>query len=270
MTRVAVVGHVEWAQFVRVPRLPIQGEVLNAASARSRAAGGGAVAAAVLAELGAEVDLFCALGSDEEGAAATAELSGLGITVHPARRAAPTRRAVALLDDAGERTILTIGDRLEPRGDDALDWKRLVRADGAYLTAGDPAACRLARAARVLVATPRVRNRFDGGGPRLDALVFSAADRSESEWAQRLRGATHLMVATEGAAGGHWWGESEGRWEANAETAPPRARRHDSYGCGDAFAAAFTYGLARGMEVADAAAIGAHWGAAMLGRTGAP
>ncbi|MHB1835076.1 MAG: PfkB family carbohydrate kinase [Solirubrobacteraceae bacterium] len=266
MTKIAVVGHVEWAWFLRVPHHPKQGEVLAAEPDRPRAAGGGGVAAAVLAELGAEVDLFCALGEDEAGDAAVADLTARGVTVHVARRAAPTRRALALLDAGGERTILTIGDRLAPRGDDELDWDRLSAADGAYLTAGDAAACMRARRARVLVATPRVREGLDGDGPPLDALVFSGADPVEAQWAQRLRASARLMVGTEGPAGGRWWGRSAGRWTASS----PPPQTYDSYGCGDAFAAAFTYALACGHEVADATSIGARWGALMLGRVGAP
>ena len=49
MTRVAVIGHVEWVEFVEVDRLPVEGEVLHAKSAFTRAAGGGGVAAVVLA-----------------------------------------------------------------------------------------------------------------------------------------------------------------------------------------------------------------------------
>jgi len=44
----------------------------------------------------------------------------------------------------------------------------------------------------------------------------------------------------------------------------------DAYGCGDAFAAGFTYGLAAGTAVAEACALGARWGAEMLTRVGAP
>src|SRR6202035_840035 len=46
--RMAVVGHVEWVDFVEVERLPREGEVLGATAASARAAGGGGVAAAVL------------------------------------------------------------------------------------------------------------------------------------------------------------------------------------------------------------------------------
>jgi ribokinase len=44
----------------------------------------------------------------------------------------------------------------------------------------------------------------------------------------------------------------------------------DAYGCGDSFAAGFTFGLAGGRSVAEAAALGAEAGARMLTRAGAP
>ena len=75
--------------------------------------------------------------------------------MHAARRPGPTREVLTLLDRNGERTILPIGERLQPEGDDSLDWDRLADADGVYVTAGDQGALRRARAARVLVATPR-------------------------------------------------------------------------------------------------------------------
>jgi ribokinase len=59
---------------------------------------------------------------------------------------------------------------------------------------------------------------------------------------------------------------SEGRWEATPLPGPAR----DSYGCGDSFAAAFTFGLGRGDTVEEAAALGAQWGALALTRVGAP
>ena len=74
------------------------------------------------------------------------------------------------------------------------------------------------------------------------------------------------MVVTEGADGGRWRGESEGRWQAVAPDGPVR----DSYGCGDAFAAGFTLGLARGLGPEGAAHLGAELGARMLTRVGAP
>jgi ribokinase len=263
--RVAVVGHVEWVDFIGVARMPHKGEVVHARGGVARAAGGGGVVASVLAELGAEVDFFCALGRDPHGEAAHAQLIEQGIELHVAWRDEPTRRALTLLESAGERTIVTIGARLEPHGCDELEWARLRQADGAYFTAGDRGALGFAREAGVLVASPRGRRALEHG-PSIDALVFSMNDRSESEWAERLRPRTRLLVVTEGAQGGRWEGESSGRWAA----VPPPGEVRDSYGCGDSFAAGFTLGLAAGGSVADAAALGARCGARALTRVGAP
>lgn len=269
MTRVAVVGHVEWVDFVRVDGFPERGAVTHAERAFTHAGGGAVVAAAVLADLGAEVDLFCALGRDADGEAALAELTERGIRVHTAWRAEPTRRVIALLETGGqtsERTILTIGERIQPHGEDELDWERLDRADGVYFTAGDAGAAVMARRAGAMVSTPRAREALGDSQVTVDALVFSAADSDEAAWAERLAPRTGLLLATEGAAGGRWWGASSGRWAA----APLPGEAQDDYGCGDAFAAAFTYGLARGLTVADATQIGAERGAWALTRDGAP
>jgi ribokinase len=225
------------------------------------------VSASMLAEQGADVDFFCALGRDADGEAAAAQLTELGIHLHAAWREQPTRRAITLLTGAGERTIVTIGERLQPRASDPLPWERLDRADGAYFTAGDADALRLTRAgARVLVASPRGRQAVAESDTVIDALVFSALDIDEREWADRLAGRAALLVATEGDAGGRWWGASEGSWQASVPPGPPR----DSYGCGDSFAAGFTLGLARGESVSDAASLGARLGALCLTRVGAP
>ena len=92
MHRVAVVGHVEWVDFIEVERMPREGEVLQAEGPFARAAGGGGVVAAVLAELGAEVDFFCALGDDADGHAA-AESCASAASACTSRGVPPSRRA---------------------------------------------------------------------------------------------------------------------------------------------------------------------------------
>jgi ribokinase len=270
--RLAVVGHVEWVDFVPVAHHPRAGEVLHADGGFARAAGGGGVVAAVFAELGADVDFFCALGDDAHGQAAADELAGRGVNVQAAWRRQATRRAVTLLEGRGERTIVTIGERLDPLGSDPLAWERLGCADGVYFTAGDPEALRRARAAAVVVASPRARTALAQPGPEIDALVFSAHDADEAQWAGRIEHRARLLVCTEGARGGRWWSSRDqaplesGRWQA----VPPPGPVRDSYGCGDSFAAGFTFALARGAPVAEAAALGAECGARCLTRAGAP
>ena len=266
VTRVAVLGHVEWVDFVGVDRYPARGEVVDARRDSVGAGGGGAVAAAVLADHGAEVDFFCALGRDANGEAAAAELRGRGVGLQVAWRDQPTRRVVTLLEQGGERTIVTIGERLAPAGEDELDWDRLAGASGVYVTAGDAGAVRRARQAGVLVATPRARDGLAAGDSAIDALVFSAGDGDECRWAQQMEARTGLMVATESSRGGRWWGSSEGRWAAAELSGAPC----DDYGCGDSFAAGFMYGLAQDRPVAEAARIGAEWGARALTVFGAP
>ncbi len=264
--RVAVVGHVEWVDFVPVDRIPERGQVVHAHGAFARAAGGGGVVAVVLAELGAEVDFFCALGRDAHGEASVAQLSEHGVRVHVAWRNEPTRRAITLLEDGGDRTIVTLGERLETRGTDELEWERLCGADGVYFTAGDRDALSHAREAQVVVASPRARTALEGEGPMIDALVLSATDRDERTWAEHVAARARVLVMTDGPRGGTWTGSSEGSWPAAEPPGPPR----DSYGCGDSFAAGFTFGLATGASVADAAALGAERGALCLTRAGAP
>ena len=266
MTKIAVIGHVEWVDFLRVEHLPVRDEVQRAERESTQAGGGAVVAAAVLAELGADVDFFCALGRDAVGDAAEGELAARGIAVHAARRPGPTRTVTTLLDHDGERTIITLGERIQPAGNDDLPWDRLDGAAGVYFTAGDLDALQRARAVDTLVTTPRIRERLEHRGLTVDALVFSASDADEVRWARELAPHARLLAATEGAAGGSWWGASTGRWAA----VPPGGPVRDSYGCGDAFAAGFTYGLALGQTPAQAAAIGARCGAEMLTRVGAP
>jgi ribokinase len=266
MPRLAVVGHVEWVDFIPIERMPRQGEVLHAEGAFARAAGGGGVVAVVFAELGAEVEFFCALGDDALGRAAAEQLTARGVRMHTAWRSEqPTRRALTLLEGAGERTIVTVGERLEPRGGDEIDWDLLAECDGVYFTAGDLGALEQARRAPVVVASPRGRGSLQAG-PSIDALVFSRRDRDESAWARRLERKARLFVETRGADGGVWRGEAEGSWNAVA----PEGAIRDAYGCGDSFAAGFTFGLASGSTVAEAAALGAKCGARCLTRAGAP
>jgi len=264
--QLAVVGHVEWVQFARVAHVPLAGEVVHAVDPFEEPAGGGAVAAVQLARLAGRARLFTVLGRDEQGQRSAARLAELGVAVHAARVSEPTRRAITLVDGAGERTITTLGPRLEPRGEDAaVGWDELAALDGAYFTAGDASALRAARAAaRVLVASPRARGAL-GQGVHLDALVLSGEDEIERGAAVPAEEEAELIVLTEGARGGRYSTRSgaSGRWAA----APLPGARVDSYGCGDSFAAGLTYALAAGLELPRALELAARCGAmCMTGR----
>ena len=225
-------------------------------------AGGGAVAAVQLARLAGEAVLVTALGDDEHGDRAETRLRELHVEVWAAKREAPTRTAVTLVDDERERTITTFGSRLEPVRDDAsIPWGDLAEMDAIYFTAGDLGALRAARAARVLVSSPRALHAVGHGVP-LDALVLSADDAVERREAASAQQEAELVVFTEGEHGGTYRQRdgTSGRWDA----ASPPSDPVDSYGCGDSFAAGLTYGLGAGLAVNDALALAARCGAVCL------
>jgi ribokinase len=263
---VAVVGHVEWVEFARVERVPAPGEIVHALDAWGEPGGGGAVSVVQLAKLAGAATLFTALGDDELGYRCRDELEALGVTVETAFRPEPQRRAFVYVDELGERTITVIGDRLGPRRDDPLAWGDLAGFDAVYVTAGAPEAMQAARAARVMVGTARDLANLAAARVQLDALVASVNDPGEQYERGQLDPEPLLVARTASEQGGRWErrdGE-RGEWAATPLPGPVR----DAYGCGDSFAAGFTYGLGAGMEVADALELGASCGAACLGGRG--
>src|SRR5438128_1156069 len=212
-------------------------------------AGGGGVAAVGLARWGADTHFFTALGNDELGDRADKGLRARGVTVHVAERAEPQRRALTLIDARGERTIILTGERHVPRAADALYWNLLPSCDAVYITGGDAAVVRRARAARVVVSTARVLRLLREAAIELDALVGSDDDPAEAYAPGDLEPAPRLVVRTDGARGGTFAiaGQPPQRYEA-----VPTVVRGDTYGAGDTFAAALALALGAGRAPADA------------------
>jgi ribokinase len=258
--KVAVVGHVEWVEFVPVERVPVPGEIVQAGTTWEEAGGGGAVAALQLARLAGAATLYTALGDDELGRRAKRELEAQGLRVVAAWRAEPQRRAFVFLDSEGERTITVIGAKHSPRTDDALRWDELDDVDAVYYTARDVSALREARRARVLVATARELPTLRQAGVELDALVHSGKDPGERYEEGSLEPRPRLVVTTRGGRGGTYTLREGGSGRFPA--APRPGPRVDDYGAGDCFAAGLAYGLVQERTVEDALALASACGAA--------
>ncbi|MGH2943562.1 MAG: PfkB family carbohydrate kinase, partial [Solirubrobacteraceae bacterium] len=142
MGRFGVVGHVEWVQFAVVDRVPAPGEIVHARETFAEPAGGGAVAAVQMRKLAGAALFLTALGGDATAAQVMRRLGELGVEPHAGERPAPQRRTFTLLDDAGERTITVLGERIVPRLADPLPWDALATLDAIYLTGGDAGAVR--------------------------------------------------------------------------------------------------------------------------------
>jgi ribokinase len=264
--RCAVVGHVEWVDFVPVERVPEPGEILTTEQHWAEAAGGGGVAAAELVRLGAETTFFTAVGEDGLGRRAEEALHGFGLRLEVAVRAAPQRRALTFLDSRGERTITVLGEKLHPLGADPLAWEQLDGTEGVYFTAGDEAALGQARRAHVLVATARELPTLRSAGVQLDALVHSSRDPAERYEPGELDPAPRLVVSTEGSDGGRYVaGGTKGRW-APAPLPGPLA---DTYGAGDSFAGGLTFALAQGRSPQEAVELAAASASRAMTRHGA-
>jgi ribokinase len=261
--RAAVVGHIEWLEFVPVEQVPRPGEIVHADESWEQAAGGGSVAAVQLSKLADSVDFFTALGSDEHAERARDELTSRGVTVHATSVDGPQRSGFTFLDEAGERTITTIGRKLHPRGhDDALPWHELARCDAVYFCAGDGDALLHARRARVLVATARELATLRQASVHLDALVSSGKDEAERYQSGQIDPEPSLVVTTSGALGG--WAQPGGPYTA----APPPPAPVDAYGAGDCFAAGLAFALAAGLEGLDALDFASRCGAGALAGPG--
>ncbi len=262
--KLAVVGHVEWVEFVRVEHVPRPGEIVHAHETWEEPAGGGAVAAVQLANLGGSAALYTSLGDDELGRRARKELEERGVTVYAAQAGEPQRRAFTYVDGDGERTITVLGRKLRPSGvDGSLPWEELERYDAVYFVSGDVSALRAARGARVLVATAREAATLGRADVALDALVGSGDDAGERLDPGALDPAPPLVVTTAGGLGG--WMRPGGPFRA----APLPGPVEDAYGCGDCFAAGLTFALAQGSSPEEAVALGARCGAAVLTGRGA-
>lgn len=261
---VAVVGHVEWVEFARVEHTPAPGEIVHALETWEEPAGGGAVGAVQIANLAGSCLFFTALAEDELGRRSREELESRGVTVHATHAPGSQRRALTHIDEAGERTITVLGEKLLPSGEDgSLPWEELRRCAAVYFVSGDVAALRAARRCPVLVATSRELATLRRAGVDVDVLVGSGEDAAERFESGELEPEPQIVVTTAAGLGG--WIRPGGPFRA----ATPPGPVSDAYGCGDCFAAGLTYGLALGKPVDEAVALGARCGAAVLTGQGA-
>lgn len=235
----AVVGHVEWMNFLKVDQLPKPGVISHSEKSIEYPAGGGSVIAKTLSELtNNQVHFFTSLGNDYYGEQSFKILSNYGIRLHVAWRDKPTRKGFSLIDSNGERSITVIGERLAPTYKDKLDWNLFEKMDGIFITASDSEIFKKARIADSLCTTPRVGiNIINKSNVFLDGLIGSNLDPGEVFSLSDISIKPKLIIKTEGENGGILY--PGGRYEALINT----KQKIDSYGCGDAFAAGILYGL---------------------------
>ena len=235
----AVIGHIEWINFIEVDQLPQPGLISHSKRSLEYPAGGGSVIAKRLSELtNSKVHFYTALGHDFYGKQCLNILENMGIKLHVAWRDQPTRKGFSLTDSEGERSITIIGERLSPNHNDNLDWNTLNEMDGIFITAADKELLKKSRFAKTLCMTPRVGlNMINESGIYLDGLIGSNLDPGEVFSLNELKLKPKYVIKTEGENGGIVF--PGGRYKAFKNN----KNKVDSYGCGDSFAAGILYGL---------------------------
>ncbi|MHB0878938.1 MAG: PfkB family carbohydrate kinase, partial [Anaerolineae bacterium] len=108
MSRVLVVGSINVDLVMRCPRLPDPGETIVGGQFAVVPGGKGANQAASAARLGCEVRMLGAVGSDEFGDSARANLRRQGVDAETVAQVADVATGVAMIvvDGAGENTII--------------------------------------------------------------------------------------------------------------------------------------------------------------------
>ncbi len=256
-SRVVIIGHVEWVTHA-LGHLPDRGHIADLYDPWCEPAGGGGVAAVAAARLGTHVTLVTAFGDDPTGSESRRLLEDRGVSVVASRATGPQTPVLTIIDPGGERTIMVVGPRMQARASDLTGTDFLAVADAVYYTGEDPELLRLARQARHLVVSGRRVADVTAAGVVADVIVASANDPDESVASLPAELSPGAVVMTNGAAGGSI--KSPGAAVRGFAPTVQAAPIVDSYGCGDSFAAGLTVGLARGLDIDDAVAVGAEAG----------
>jgi ribokinase len=273
---VIVVGAINLDLVVSTQRLPGPGETVVGAGPHRHGGGKGANAAVAAARLGAAVRLIGAVGTDDNGSAALAELVAEGVDISGVQRldSEPTGVALIVVDAAGENQIAVgagANSALDPGHVHEVLQQWASQAQCVLVSTEIPgpavlAALEVAAAAGiacVLNPAPPIPSVLDAlkyrpiltpnstEGIELAALLGSpAADPVESAAivAARSRAPVVLTLGGDGCAI-----VTDGQEVTRVPARPVLAR--DTTGAGDTFNGALAAGISSGLEIPDAVRI---------------
>lgn len=262
MVRVLIVGSVAQDEVVRLKEPLREGHHVEGAGEGVRLGGGGSNTSIPLAHAGHEVSVIAAVGRDAAGDRQLSELAATGVDPSLIRvlDGVATTRAIVMVDDAGERTIVNL-----TRTAEAEPPRRIVETPADYLyvrsRAGDlaPLLAEKARFCRIVAHIPPCG---DGARPA-HVLVGSESDLGPEVLADPFAAGRRIagdildwVVLTRGEGGAVAYGPGGRERVRPAEAVEPV----DTTGAGDAFAAGLIHGLASGRDMETALATAVAWG----------
>ncbi|AMJ62913.1 PfkB family carbohydrate kinase [Bosea sp. PAMC 26642] len=262
--RTVCVGNLVHDEVFRVDALPASGIKTGVQGYQSRFGGPAATAAVAICHLGGVASYWGRVGADAAGEAAIRIMGEHGVDCAGVAMIAEGRtlRAIVMVDDRGERSIVSDRRSLPPDATvlpiDPLDDVAVVLADTRW-----PAGARIVLDRARGAGIPTVLD-ADGGShddnERLieasDHVVFSseglrdfAGDGTPEDLLRRCaRRYGQILAVTRGAAGSLWLLDGE-------IVAVPAFKVviADTTGCGDVFHGAYALGLGEGMTPIEAA-----------------
>jgi ribokinase len=287
MPAVIVAGAINVDLVVAAPALPAPGETVVGRRLERHGGGKGANAAVAAARLGASVALVGAVGDDDLGAAAVAELASEGVEVGGVARLAgeATGAALIVVDEAGENQIAVGAGANSQVGEEVVSGALAPLVDDAAVLLVSceipPAGVRAAVAAgaraglRVIVdPAPVVDGLLEevaGAGPLLTPNAGEAAALTGEEdpeaAASALTARTGAPAVVTLGADGVVVAQAGGMARRVPAAAP--ARVADTTGAGDAFNGALAAELARGAGLDEAVRFAVAVAARAVERPGA-
>ena len=263
MKRVVCVGHAAIDRIYRIDEFPTRPTKIRALEHLESGGGMAANAAAAIARLGGEAELWSRVGEDDNGVKIRRSLAAAGVDTRYVQPFEDNRSStsVILVDGKGDRLIVGSRDVDMPSGTHWLPLERVAEA-GAVL-----ADLRWLEAARVVfeaarrAGVPTILDADLGGREALTELLaltdyavfseqaleeFAAEDAMEDRLRRVARlGPKHAGVTL--GANGYLWLDG-----AKVESFPAfDVDVVDTTGAGDAFHGAFALGVAEGRSVRD-------------------
>jgi ribokinase len=260
---VYVVGSINADLVVRVPSLPRPGETVTGGTFERHGGGKGANQAVAAARAGAAVRMVAAVGDDDLGAEAIAQLEAEGIDVSAVQRLAdaPTGVALIAVDDAGENQIAVASGANAVLSAEAVERALAGAAPGSVVLLGleipDAPVLAGARAAHAaglsVVLNPAPARALPDAllalapllTPNRDEACALSGEREPEAAARALAERTGAPAVVTIGAGGALLADGD----SVARLPAPEVDAVDTTGAGDAFNGALACALAGGAEL---------------------
>lgn len=239
---IAVVGSINADMFIRMPQLPGRGETVAGGEPAWFPGGKGANQAVAAARMGGRVSMHAAVGDDEPGRMAVANLQSAGVDLRSiAKVDVSTSIALVMVEESGENQIV-----IAKGANDlvVIDAGAIGEADAVVMQNEIPVAAMLEAAAAcngtLIVNAAPVRDMPEELLNRIDVLIVN--EHEFDSYGKPTRG---VVVVTAGS--GEVIAYQDG--EVAARATPPKVDAIDTVGAGDTFVGAFAVGITSGLSL---------------------